>query len=397
MKSVLVLFFVFLAEGLCYSQHVFKGAVLDGEAGEPVSYASVFLTNTTFGVTADENGRFSLKIPEGNYDVIVRMMGYESLSFSISTSTLQSQDYKIILKPALQNLEQIQVEEDRDPVWYRNLQTFKTFFLGTSSNAYACEILNEKDLLLDNDSDINVLRVSAKDVLRINNPNLGYTLEYLLTEFRYLPKEGHVFYGGYPLFIADSTLGKAKLRRVEKRRKEAYLGSLQHFMRTLYDGTTVEEGYEVRRMKRVPNPNRPLQEEIDQARRIYEASRDQKLKDSLYSEVISKERLDKTVVYLDSNPFPPEEMIAQREDGKLFLRFDDLVQITYLHEKESAEFLGKASTERPGPQTSVLTMTGEELEIYRNGSYSDPFGMLVEGYMGWEKVGDLMPLDFNLE
>jgi hypothetical protein len=37
----------------------------------------------------------------------------------------------------------------------------------------------------------------------------------------------------------------------------------------------------------------------------------------------------------------------------------------------------------------------EDLEIYANGSYADPFGILVEGYIAWERVGDLLPMDYS--
>ncbi|WP_373492767.1 carboxypeptidase-like regulatory domain-containing protein [Aquiflexum sp.] len=39
----------------------------------------------------------------------------------------------------------------------------------------------------------------------------------------------------------------------------------------------------------------------------------------------------------------------------------------------------------------------EETQIFENGSYFHPFDIYIEGYMAWEKVGDLMPLDYGME
>jgi hypothetical protein len=39
-------------------------------------------------------------------------------------------------------------------------------------------------------------------------------------------------------------------------------------------------------------------------------------------------------------------------------------------------------------------MSVDSVEIFENGSLSDPFGIIVEGYMGWERVGDLLPIDY---
>ncbi|MCE7054588.1 carboxypeptidase-like regulatory domain-containing protein [Algoriphagus sp. AGSA1] len=356
-------FFLLLCTFTSYAQHVFRGTVADYETGEVIPYATVFLANTTFGVSADEEGRFSLAIPEGNYEVIVRMLGYEGLTYNLRTSEIQPQGYKLMLIAADEELDILDVKESRDPAWYRNLDEFKRNFLGTSETAQSCKLLDETVLRLDDQSEAGVLKVSAIDLLKINNPKLGYRIDYLLKEFKFQAREGYVFYAGYPFFIDDSTLSKSKRKKVEKRRDIAYRGSLQHLIRSLYEGVTEREGFVLRKIYRIPDPSKP----------------------------------GKYMDQLDTTPISPDVLVKKNLEGEVFLSFQDHLHITYTHERESLAYLGSNYRGKPGNQVSIMHLEIDSLKIYPNGSYDDPFGLLMEGYMAWERVGDLLPIDYGPE
>ncbi|WP_339865103.1 carboxypeptidase-like regulatory domain-containing protein [uncultured Algoriphagus sp.] len=356
-------FFLSLVVNIAFAQHVFQGTVADYDTGEGIPYATVFITNTTFGVSADDNGKFSLSIPEGNYEVIIRMLGYNGLVFSLSTDDLKPQGYRFLLSPSEEELDEVEVNVNRDPAWYRNLESFKAYFLGTSKNGIQCKFLNETVLRLDDQSEAGVLKVTAADILKIENPALGYRLDYLLEEFRFQSKDSYVFYAGYPLFVPDTTLSRGKQRKVEKQREKAYRGSLQHLMRSIFDGSVEQEGFILRKLYRVPDPTNP----------------------------------GKFVNQLDRNPISAQEIIVRNTEGKVLLSFKDYLHVTYTKELESIEFKGRANSEKLGNQVSIIHLEMEELEIYANGSYADPFGILVEGYIAWERVGDLLPMDYKPE
>jgi hypothetical protein len=356
-KTVLFLSFLFASNQLA-AQKIFRGTIIDAARNEPIPYATVFLTNTTFGISADEEGKFSLKVPEGNYDVIVRMLGFESLTFALNTATLQPQGYKMMLLPMEDQLDEIEVEEERDPVWYRNLATFKTYFLGSSVNAKSTIILNEKVLRLDDQSEPAGLKVKAADVLKIENPKLGYSLDYLLTDFRFEVRAGYIFYGGNPLFIPDTTLSPGKLKKVETNRELAYRGSLQHFIQALYQGKVGEEGFEIRRLDRLPKDGGFL--------------------DQLNSQILDEETL-----------------LSRSADGKVSISYDFYLHILYKLEKESSEYAGIMNGKKSINQSSLMKLEVDLLELYENGGYANPFGIMVEGYMAWERVADLLPLDYR--
>lgn len=384
----------FLCSSVGFAQHNFYGRVVDAETKEPIPYATIFLTNTTFGVAADMEGGFQLDIPTGRHEVIARLLGYEPLTFFVHTEDLAKQGYRVELIPMDQDLELVEVQEERDPVWYRNLDRFKQHFIGLSENAKNTIITNEEVLLMDSESNPGELQVRARDVLLIENQNLGYQIEYLLSKFSLNSKQGKILYGGNPLFINDSSSSKAKQKRWEKNREEAYYGSIQHLFQSLYHGMALEQGYEFRKIRQVPNPDRPTDAEIDQAKEFLKVEADKDKRDSLITFFLMKEKLPREVRLLVNQPFLPEEFVRKDPAGKVFLELEDFLQVTYTKERESNSYVGEAFTEQRGAQSSVIEQLSGALELYPNGSYSDTFGLMFEGYMAWEKVADLMPLDY---
>ncbi len=357
-KSLVFLVLLLVGNGV-FAQQLFKGTIMDAARDEAIPYATVFLTNTTFGASADGEGKFALNVPKGNYEVIVRMLGYESLTFALNTAEIRTQGYRIMLLPLEDELDEIEVMDVRDPAWYRNLEYFKNYFIGTSANAKHTEIKNVNDLRLDDQSTPGVLKVKAVDVLEIQNSNLGYRIEYLLVDFSYDRSKGFTFYGGNPLFFPDTTLRAGKLKKIEKAREEAYRGSVQHFVQALYQGTVREEGFEIRRLDRLPKT-------------------DGGFLDQLHSEILDEEML-----------------LTRSPDGKVTISYDFHLHVLYKKEKESTEYAGVMNGQKSNNQSSVMKLEVDSLELYENGGYSDPFGLMVEGYMAWERVADLVPLDYR--
>ena len=72
-----LLFFIF---GFLFSQSMtasINGFVRDDASGEPISYANVFLSNSSIGAATNSDGYFVLSgIPSGLYEVNVTMIGY---------------------------------------------------------------------------------------------------------------------------------------------------------------------------------------------------------------------------------------------------------------------------------------------------------------------------------
>ena len=60
------------------SQSRIEGRIVDKTTSKPLVGVNIFFSKTTLGTTSDENGFFTLsKIPGGQYELIVSMIGYE--------------------------------------------------------------------------------------------------------------------------------------------------------------------------------------------------------------------------------------------------------------------------------------------------------------------------------
>ncbi|MHA7131875.1 carboxypeptidase-like regulatory domain-containing protein [Algoriphagus namhaensis] len=393
-NTLIFLGFFLWTPPLLLAQQVFRGQIVDQEDLSPVPFATLYLANTTLGTVSDEDGQFALEIPAGSYEVIIRFMGYETLTFGLNTSTLREQGYQIRLRSEDMQLDFIEVEEQRDPQWYKNLNTFRDNFLGFSANANNTKILNEKVLLMDSDSSPGELIMTTRAPILLKNTNLGYTVDYLLGQFSYSQMEGKVLYAGNQLFQSDSSMSKQKARRVEKARAQAYFGSIQHLIQSLYFGQAESQGYEFRVIQRIPNPERPDEKLLEEAKELYSRSKNQAERDSLELNYLSKASLPVYVRQLNTTQIPAGQLVREDEEGRKFLQIADLIEVTYTQELEEFNYVGKANIRERGFQKSILDQIDPVVEIFPNGNYSDTFGILLEGYMVWEKVGDLVPLDY---
>ncbi|WP_194777305.1 carboxypeptidase-like regulatory domain-containing protein [Pararhodonellum marinum] len=387
------LFFLFTC---CVSGQVLKGVVLDDDTGEPVPYSTIFLNNTTFGVSADVEGNFSLKIPKGNYEVVVRNLGYELVVINIRTEELKP-FYEIRLISDTRQLSEIKVDGERDALWYRNLEIFKALFLGTSENGRKCKILNPEVLVLDSESKAGTLSAKAMDVLKISNPKLGYEIDYILICFKIDSISNEVYFQGYPSYKNFAKYESKLPRRIIKSREQAYRGSIHHFLKSIFYDKDEEEGYLIRQVKRVPNPERPSDELIIDAKRKFSQASNSVEKDSLYQNYISREHLPEIISVGDTTFSNGSVFTMKNQDDKLMLRFEDYLEVTYTEEKMQLAYYGLTSAFYPKAQTSLLKMTVPYTIINHQGLTENPFDIFLQGYMGWEKMGDALPLDYNMD
>lgn len=386
-----------------FGQYSLKGRVLDAETLEPLLFATVFISNSSIGTSTNKKGEFDLSIPEGNHELVISYIGFQPFSYTISTKVLRS-FYEFRILPETIELEGSEVKEKRDKTWYENLEVFKKYFLGSSANAANCNILNPEVLILDGETEPNLLKVRAKDILEIENPNLGYQIKYVLTGFEYNKVRNEVVYAGYPYFVEEN-LPKRRVKKVTESREKAYLGSMMHFMRSLYKGNAENSGYRIFPTQKVPNI--PAEMNLEIVGYGSEAK-------------LEKGKEEKELAPLDSIDIPFNDPIAaatltqSTQDGKVFIIYNKPVYILYLHEEEESAFflyslrninfaikyLGESESKESGvrlAQLSKMEMRSKAVQVFDNGSYFHPFDIFVQGYMGWERIGDLMPLDYGME
>ncbi len=115
MEKRITLFFALLLAVLgIQAQNSIQGAVYDAENGEAIPYATITLDSTTRGVVTDLNGFFILnQIPDGNYTLRVRFIGYEDYTVRLALKGKQTKRMNIQLKESAQTLEEVEITSTR--------------------------------------------------------------------------------------------------------------------------------------------------------------------------------------------------------------------------------------------------------------------------------------------
>lgn len=226
-KIIILLLFPILV----LSQNI-KGKVTNSN-NEPIAGASVYLDGTTIGTSSDSEGFFEIKAKNKfNTLLIVRFLGYEDI---IVANPYEKEFYNFVLIPKTDVIETVVIVKDGF-TRKQKLQLFREQFLGVTKYGKACKILNEDEIDFNYDLDRFIFTASSSVPIKVENPLLGYIVEFDLQEF-YVKfnfkaiKSTHVLQSMY--------LGTAKYSDVSsdeksiKNRNDVYFGSSPHFFKNI--------------------------------------------------------------------------------------------------------------------------------------------------------------------
>lgn len=232
-----------------YSERTVTGVVVDRETQEPLPFANVFIDNSTLGIATDLEGRFKIdNIPDIGFNLVVSYVGYKSKTIPFNyKQEVQNRNFIIEMEIDPIALESIQVigrsrkrksKDDR-----RLYKRFEEEFLGKSDNAKDCEIVNPEVLEFEILDSLDNYRVTAEDILYIENRALGFRIGYLLEEFRF--ESGTKVNIGSAQFKELEPKSRRQYRMWEEAREVAYNGSVLHFLNSLITGRVEAEGFRV--------------------------------------------------------------------------------------------------------------------------------------------------------
>ena len=371
-----LLFFVtFLFSVNLFSQNIIKGNVVN-ENSKPIANTSIYVDGSTIQTKTNENGEFELNLPNGQYNIIARAEMYENYILSINTN--QKQHYKIVLEPEIIALQEATVQAMSKDDWEYYYQTFVGLFLGSNEAAKKTKIENPKDLRFNYNKQTRELKATSRNPLIITNNYLGYKIEYDLVDFNLNYQTNYVLTLGTALFTKLNA-NSSKTKKWEENRKTSYLGSVTHFMKSIYDEKLEENGYDVKRLIRKENP-------------AY-----QKFKDEmLIGGKISGNVPPKIITYLINQKVPYDSL--KIIDGKnQFLHFKGLFSVEYKKEKEDILYSKQNGSNYTSNQLSIFALKSDLLKIEENGSYYHPGDLVVEGYWSWERIANMVPIDYKIE
>ena len=333
------------------------GKVIDKNTRMPLVGASVFAQNTTFGVATDAEGNFKLRLPNGGYELIVTYTGYETENLRINNLTLA--DILLELKPKEKSLEEVSVvvSSDVKDGWQKYGDFFIENFIGKSEFSQQTTIKNPEVLKFYFSKKRNKLKVLATEPLVVENFALGYIIKFAIDSFTYEYNNNTAQFIGYPLFEEMKGTAETGAKWLQNRSR-AYYGSQLHFMRSLYNKTLSEEGFEIQFLVKnndneitipIKNPYGALHYIKDDSTNIVEFHPNQP---------------DLIVIYTKAKPEPA------------YFNFDP---------KAKKDF-----------QVSTLSAAkGESIDIEENGYFFEQTNITTNGYWGFEKTGDMLPYDYR--
>lgn len=382
------------------------GTVTDAESKKRIAGANIFISNTSKGTVSDANGFFALQdIPSGKYELVISNTGYETIVFPFNSNDLPKKlDVQMQIK--VKQWETVNVTPFEKDGWTKWGRLFTEAFLGQSANAADCKILNREAIRFRHHKKEGYLEAVADTLLLIENKALGYFIRYQMEAFEYSFTNRSVIYGGYPLFEEMDTTRKAKQRRYAKARQKAFYGSPMHFMRSLYYNQLSAQGFEVRRSKKILNEEKQrvknkLGIRTSGLRGTVQISMGNGQGQNGDSSEYFQRIMGQPDYYeeIGRNLLTADSLLTSGVSGDYkILGFHDQLLVIFKLEEPAVEYQRTQFGRMPPQQTTRLFFmadAGNELHVYPNGSYYDPLILFLDGYMGWEKIAELLPLEYD--
>ena len=148
-------FILLLIQFSVFAQITISGIVADKNG--PLEGAAVYFNNTMLGTTTDVQGKFSIKVREGIYDLVVSYLGYKKIIYSLNTSNYKK-SLVFKLEEEQNTLDEVIISKTvYNDEWKYNLEVFKREFIGRTEIAAGCKMLNPEVLHFNFDAKNNVL------------------------------------------------------------------------------------------------------------------------------------------------------------------------------------------------------------------------------------------------
>jgi hypothetical protein len=362
--------------------------------------ASIYLSGYKISTVTNDAGNFTLpKLAPGSYDILVQMIGF--LPFKKNIILEKSVSINVVLIENTTLLNEVVVKPDPDRAYHLSL--FRDNFIGLSPNAEDCKLLNPQVLTTHFDKTTSILTISTDQFLIIENKSLGYKIKYLLENFEYNFKTRIIYYAGQP-FFEDLKGGSAKQKKWAKAREIAFNGSIQHFFKSLYENKVSEEGFVINKLIKIPNPMRKsdslINANIKKFTAVGQVGRTITLNisDSLNYWFRQKNE-PKLVNTINRANVIIDTLVKPFNENLKAVAYNDALYIMYKNELETAIYRNSGHwqsrpLDMPNYQISVIHLLSSPAAFFANGGILDPKSFLYEGYWAYEKIADMVPMDY---
>mgnify|MGYP001810372601 CR=1 FL=1 len=333
-----------------------KGVVKDSKTNEPIAFASVFLSNTTFVAETNFEGAFMLKnIPAGNHTLVIRLIGYETLNKTVKIVEGQVLTLNESLEPSTQQLTEVKVQANRDKTWERNYRKFAQQFMGETIATQYCKVINPWVIELEEEKEM--LTAKAEEAIEIENRYLGYRVLYTLKSFKTDGNETK--FTGHAQFSELWSDKPTEKSFWAANREQVFMASDIHLFQSILAHKTKADGFELYVDKPGENPNVRSP--------FFYQNQSKKLKAVHFDSLTLKKSRDNTYQL-----FLPQrsELHLHNVEGSFGIYRDKLARVAWL--------------ETRGP-----------LLIHESGLVLNPSEWVASGYLVSQRMAEILPLDFR--
>ena len=221
---------------------VLIGKVFNNATGEPISFVNVYIANSLMGTTTNDKGEYRIeRVPLGKHQLVVSMMGFETITKNVTCQDPGTWEYNFQLTPKLLIFPEIQIDAPEAKEWQKYLKRFKQEFLGRTKLASKCEIENPEVLDFIIDHKTGNFEAEAIAPLKIRNPELGYSL---YGELIYFTLESDACNYLFTAKFAElDPIDEDQREYWQHNRFNVYKGSFQHFFVSLLHSRVNEEDF----------------------------------------------------------------------------------------------------------------------------------------------------------
>ena len=228
MKGLAIVIMVLISYVISHAQNI-KGRVFREGTDSAVVNASVYYSGSMSGTVTDQEGRFEIPAKQQQIPVTISCIGYQSSKINYQPG----KPLIVHLKPKSEALKEVIIRVDgmnrRDEE-----ALFIHEFIGLSTFALSCTIINIKDIDFFYSKKTHILSASCDKPIIIVNKKLGYKISYYLDKFEKTP--GEVRFAGNYTFTLLPVVSKETIK-INRNREEAYNGSRMQLIRALWRNT----------------------------------------------------------------------------------------------------------------------------------------------------------------
>lgn len=352
MKLITSLLFILFISIAAQSQIVISGKVLDSATREPLSGASVFAQNTTLGTTCNKDGEFSFSLKSGGYELIFSFTGYKNQELRVTENKNEQVEILLVKEDKSMGEVVIQSSNEVKDGWEKYGDFFLDHFIGATPFADKCTIQNRDVIRFFYYKRSDKLKVLATEPVLIINDALGYEIRYQLDSFVYYYKTEMSSYRGTCFFTEKlGTVSQAMVWKTN--REKAYYGSRMHFMRSYYDSTVKQSGFNI----------------------------------SLIND-------DKKTFGLLTNPYLKKYYTISDTLDEVEIHFPGKIGVAYIKAVPEDSYLKQFNLPMDvGVQVSYIDVLNT-VAIKENGYYYDQRNWINQGYWSWKNLADQLPYDY---